>query len=278
VNSGFHPRAGSADTAVQWADSFAKFGYPCFRFDLPGLGDSDGHLPPNVLDFLDLVNAAHYAPVLSDLAKSLCERFRLAGVVLMGHCAGGVSALFTASVSKHIKGVVVLNPYFHEEDARTTTIRNEFRSWIPESRIAGALSRLYDRFKYIRRMIVKNRLPPNANSRLIRSFKQLASAGTPVLFLQAVASNQRVGDFDYVAHIQRSARRVQRIEVKRVENTNHSFFKGTGKTAVEEYALTWLDRWFPLTVADASRARVTKPHAADALPRGFQVGHPVGGD
>lgn len=42
LNPGFQPRAALGDSPVYWADSFAKCGYPSFRFDLPGLGDSGG--------------------------------------------------------------------------------------------------------------------------------------------------------------------------------------------------------------------------------------------
>ena len=47
-NSGVMPRAATGDSAVYWADSFAKCGYPAFRFDLEGLGDSEGTPPARV--------------------------------------------------------------------------------------------------------------------------------------------------------------------------------------------------------------------------------------
>src|SRR5579864_3341102 len=40
-NGGVAPRAGIADASVYWADWLSKCGYPAFRVDLPGLGDSD---------------------------------------------------------------------------------------------------------------------------------------------------------------------------------------------------------------------------------------------
>src|ERR1700690_2549332 len=85
LNHGFLPRAAPGDSAVYWADSFASCGYPSFRFDLPGLGDSDGDIPAQMLDF---INTGGYAPILSATVKELVERFNLSGVVTMGHCAG----------------------------------------------------------------------------------------------------------------------------------------------------------------------------------------------
>jgi len=68
LNSLALPRAASGDSAVYWAESFAKRGYPAFRFDLPGLGDSDGETSTDLLDF---INAGGYAAAAAHLAKGL---------------------------------------------------------------------------------------------------------------------------------------------------------------------------------------------------------------
>src|SRR6202034_2178754 len=47
------PRALIGDTAVYWASSFAAQGYPSLRIDLPGLGDSYGELPKDLLTFIN---------------------------------------------------------------------------------------------------------------------------------------------------------------------------------------------------------------------------------
>lgn len=47
-------RAAHGDAAVYWAESFAERGYPSFRLDLPGFGDSDGDPPTEWLDFIKL--------------------------------------------------------------------------------------------------------------------------------------------------------------------------------------------------------------------------------
>ena len=82
LNPGFLPRAAIGDSAVGWADSFAQCGYPSFRFDLPGLGDSDGEPPAELLDF---INAGGYAAILSATVKEVAERFSLSGMVIVGH-------------------------------------------------------------------------------------------------------------------------------------------------------------------------------------------------
>ncbi len=48
LNSLSLPRAATGDSAVYWAESFADCGYPSFRLDLPGLGDTAGDIPLGV--------------------------------------------------------------------------------------------------------------------------------------------------------------------------------------------------------------------------------------
>src|SRR6202044_2039583 len=94
LNSLSPTRAAAGDSAVYWADSFARSGYPAFRLDMPGFGDSDGNPPPELLKF---INTGGYGPIASALMRELSERFGLSGVVVVGLCAGAVSALYTAA-------------------------------------------------------------------------------------------------------------------------------------------------------------------------------------
>src|ERR1035437_5211404 len=66
------PRAGFADSAVYWADAFAGSGYPSFRFDLPGLGDTCGEIPMELLTFI--TKGAH-ASIVVEKVKELVETF-----------------------------------------------------------------------------------------------------------------------------------------------------------------------------------------------------------
>src|SRR5580698_10178202 len=90
LNSLSPTRAATGDSAVYWADSFAEYGYPSFRIDLPGFGDSDGDTPTDLVNF---INTGGYTSVVALKIKELVERFNLLGVVMVGHCSGAVSAL-----------------------------------------------------------------------------------------------------------------------------------------------------------------------------------------
>ena len=236
MDPGFLPRSGPGDNAIYWADAFSKFGYPCFRLDLPGLGDSQGEVPANLLDFIDLINSGYYGPLVSSVVASLCERFALSGVVAFGPCAAGVSAIYAAAATARIKGLILLDPYFHRPEP-STTIRKAFRSWAPRNWFVRQIITIYDRLKYLKRVILKNRLPNNANLPLIRCWKQLVSAGVPILVFTAPEPVVRTGEFDYFQYL---AGGQPHIRVKEIRGTNHTFAQGSGREVVRDYTAQWL--------------------------------------
>ncbi len=249
VNSGYAPRSGSADASAYWADSFAKCGYPSFRLDLPGMGDSDGVLPEKWLELSDLINGGHFSSFVSEAAKSLTESFHLSGVVIVGHCAGAISAIYAATASQHVKGIVALDPYFFQNDEERNVIRQEISHWVAHNKLAAQLSKVFGRWKQAKMLLQKNRLPANTNLRLIRCWKSLASAGLPMLVLNARGPSQS-RDFDYFRYLQKSSGSGSRIVVKFIEGANHSFADAVGRPAVQRLAERWLKACFPLVIQD----------------------------
>ena len=247
LNSGFLPRSGSGDSAVQWADSVAQQGYPAFRIDLPGLGDSKGHLPLKFLDLVRLINAGYHSKWLRSTVRDLAERFFLAGVILVGPCAGATSAIYGASDSTYVKGIVLLDPYFHLPQDRSN---------IPGTpAFAALMNRIRDTSREaanrLRYEVQGRRLPKNTNFPLIRRWKRLASANLPILVFTADTTRPRPEEFDYVRYLETCSPRNGSLVVKRIEGTDHSFLRGPGKEAVRMYVGQWLDLNFPLMKATA---------------------------
>jgi len=245
LNPGFLPRA--SPSAVYWAESFAKSGYPAFRFDLPGLGDSAGDIPERMLDH---VSAGGYGPVLSAIVKQLAERFGLSGVVLMGLCSGAVTALFTAAITQECAGVVLMDPYFFLPQERMK-IRNELSRWATWSRLGGFVSDIYHRVRHMRQLFRRNKLPGNANRPLLRCWTKLTSGRVPILILKAPAVKTRgikprVGEFDYLEYLQANSGRNSRVTVEFIEGTNHSFADPVGIEAVRQHTEAWLNECFPV--------------------------------
>ena len=115
ILSGFPmPRSAHGDAAVYWANDCAAQGYPTFRIDLPGMGDSYGDVPAELLPF---TATGGYERVATAAIKQIVERFALDGVVILGHCSGSISAIFVAAAAKECRGLALLDPPFFSATA-----------------------------------------------------------------------------------------------------------------------------------------------------------------
>jgi alpha-beta hydrolase superfamily lysophospholipase len=266
VNSLSLPRAASGDAAVQWAEAFAQRGYPTFRVDLPGLGDSEGDAST---DLLDVINAGGFASVAAATAKELVHRFQLSGLVLFGHCAGSVSALYAAAAGKECKGLVLLDPYFHLPQVKRSRVREELSDWARRSAVGRILSNMFDRAKNLALVVNGGAPPGNANEQLLACWKQVATAGLPILLLQAPGikangSKPRVGDFDYIDHVVKVAGRKSRVSVEFIESADHSFANSEGRQAVQQHMEDWLASEFPLAGRTMKGKTTTPLRTSDA--------------
>jgi len=178
-------------------------------------------------------------------------------VVIVGHCAGSVSALFAASGCKECKGLILMDPYFHLPLAKRPEVREKLSHWVRRSGIGKALSNLYDRAKHLRLVLGGTSLPGNANSALLSKWKSLATTGLPILIfkapgIKASGSKPRLGDFDYIQHVLKLAGRKSRVVVKTIAKADHSFANRAGREAVREEIENWLATYFPLSDPEMS--------------------------
>ena len=156
LNSLSIPRTATGDSAVYWADSLARGGYPVFRLDLPGLGDSCGEVPNELLDF---INEGGFGSIASAKAKELVQRFDLAGVVIVGHCAGAITAIHAAAGCPECKGLILMDPYFHLQKANRPKVRQKLSDWARRSKLGGLFSNIYDLARDVRLLLLRNAPP-----------------------------------------------------------------------------------------------------------------------
>jgi pimeloyl-ACP methyl ester carboxylesterase len=256
------PRAAHGDAAVSWADSFASLGYPSFRIDLPGSGDSEGVVPPEQL--FEYVNAGKHERVTVEVVKQLVELYNLTGVVALGHCAGAVAGIFAAAICADIRGLVVMDPQFHLPPAGRPKVTRALFEWSSLSRFGGILHNIYDRLNYIRLQLRKNRPPENANFPMLKRWKDLASAGLPILMLnapepKAQGTKPRIGKFDYISHIRKLAGNRNRLEIRIIESAHHTFSDPVGREAIRLNVEQWLPTFFPFQNQGPAAAEVAQP-------------------
>jgi pimeloyl-ACP methyl ester carboxylesterase len=258
LNSLSLPRAATGDSAIFWAESFAEAGYPSFRIDLPGLGDSDGDAPP---DFLRFINTGGYALSVSAGVKELVARFNLSGMVIVGHCAGAVSAVYAASLTDECRGLVLMDPYFHLPRAVRPKVRQGLTEWASRNPLGGRLSDAFDRLKHFRLYLRGNAPPANANFNLLNRWRKLTSTGLPILVLRApgvktAGAKPRLGEFDYFSYVQELAGKKNQVLFRFIDGTNHSFADRAGRIAVQQTTHCWLNAYLPLTSrTSAARGR-----------------------
>jgi pimeloyl-ACP methyl ester carboxylesterase len=245
LNSLSPTRAAHGDSAVFWADSFACAGYPAIRLDLPGFGDSAGEPPP---DLLNSLNSGHYAGIVSTLTAEILERWELSGVVLVGLCAGALTAVFSAGTSERCKGTILMDPYFHLPFKKPSRIREKLTGRFLRSEAGRRLTAGHGRLKAARQFFLGDLPPGNANFHLLDSWKQLASAGLPMLVFKAPGA-ARAGEFDYSAFLQKKSGRKSQVVWKTVEGAGHTFSNKIGREAVRAASLDWLKSNFSEPVA-----------------------------
>jgi len=266
VNSLALPRAATGDSAVYWAESFARCGYPSFRLDLSGLGDADGDIPADLLGF---INSGGYSELVTAAVKNLVERFSLSGVVMVGHCAGTVSAIFAAGGSKECRGVVLMDPYFYLKQMLRPKVRDELSDWASRNKFGGLMRRVYGSLREVYLFFRRNALPRNANFPLLNCWKRLASAGLPILIMNSSgpdsdANRSKTGEFDYIKYVLKLAGRRSQVVVKWIEDTDHSFANRTGREAVRQYSERWLNSCFPIRREAVSAVDSLRSESSDS--------------
>ena len=247
LNSLTMSRAATGDTFVQWAHSIARCGLHAFRIDLPGLGDSEGVAGPGVHDS---INAGCFASEVKLLASELESRFRLSGIVVLGHCAGAVSAVYAAPGAS-FRGLILLDPYFNLARAEKPMVRHKLSRWALLTSFGRSAHNLRDHIRNVRYSLRDVSLPSDANTQLLARWKQVATSGLPILVLKAPGfkargSAPRLGEFDYIDYALKLAGNNHRICVEFIEGANHTFSNSKGRVTVEKHMVDWLSTGFPV--------------------------------
>lgn len=117
VTGGPQYRVGSHRQFVLLARHLVRHGVAALRFDYRGMGDSEGVARPyhQINDDLEAAIAAFFAaqPAMRQL-------------VLWGLCDGATAAALHASRDPRIAGLILLNPWVHDEQLHAQTLRQHY--------------------------------------------------------------------------------------------------------------------------------------------------------
>ncbi len=113
VAGGPQYRIGGHRQMVIWARKLSSRGFPVFRFDFAGMGDSYG----KYVEFEDTENDIRDA-----LTRFFEEVPSLKRVVLWGECNASSSSLLFAYKDQRVKGIVMINPWVRTEQGQAKAV------------------------------------------------------------------------------------------------------------------------------------------------------------
>jgi pimeloyl-ACP methyl ester carboxylesterase len=256
VNPGHVPRDGHGGLAAKACDRLAARGYPCFRFDLPALGDSPGRLPTHAEELYAFVADGGYVPITLALARVICEQHAVDGVVLGGLCGAAVTGIYAADQAPSVVRALIL---FEPELFRTTPQGEDARAVGVEERGKGLYAKVFSYWgwmtiltmenayaKYVplprkailKALMNKEELPSVANVPLVEAWQRVIGRRTPTLAVTAKGKVREVF-FDRINNVALKRVPTSSMEHVRLEGTNHIFTTG----GAIERVITLLERW-----------------------------------
>ncbi len=256
LNPGYAPRDGQGGLAVKLCDALASRGVPCFRYDLPGLGDAPGPLPERMMQYFALVTRGDFTQLCARLVREVCAREQLDGVVLGGLCGGAVNALFASAVEpKRIHGLLLLEPELYLSDDEKREPRAH--PWLPPraaKQIDRVVTKLLSSWWWMKLLSLEHplgrklplpreailsylvrhtSLPDVTNVPLTLAWQRWVREGRPVLVITA-QGKLRERFFERITDAALQGVTRKNYAHVRVPNTNHIFTTGGASDTVTD--------------------------------------------
>jgi hypothetical protein len=272
LNGGYVPRDGHAGLSVKICDALAERGFPSFRFDLPMLGDSPGQPPPLADEFFELIYRGDFCEPTLAIARELCRRHLLDGVILSGLCGGASTAIYAADRAPSlIVGLALLEPELYRATAKDHAPHENGEALGLAHKFAGKLFSYWgwmrlltrengmSRFAFLPReqildlVLPRHKLPETTNIPLVGAFCRTVNALFPTLVVTAQGKLHEVF-FDRITGVVLNGARRPNLTHLRVAGTNHTFTTGGAIEEVSSHVVDWATRTFPTPARDASTA------------------------
>ncbi|MCU0690417.1 MAG: hypothetical protein MUF54_03360 [Polyangiaceae bacterium] len=263
VNPGHVPRDGHGGLAAKACDRMAARGLHCFRFDMPGLGDTKGMVPQAAETLYDFVASGGYAGVTTELAVQTQDRYNLQGIIMGGLCGAAVNGIYSAdSLPKTIRALMLLEPEMFKTVPQGETAEERNAPVENAGVIERVASQVFSYWGWMTLLTAENRyakyvpmprkailnllnkrkeLPSVANLRLVEAWQRVRARRTPTLVITAQGKIREVF-FDRIntACLQRVG--TEGMEHIRVEGTNHLFTTGGAMDRVVGVMENWSEK------------------------------------
>lgn len=138
------------------AQAYVEMGYPVFRFDFAGLGDSEGRLDSRYLSVIyNSIQRGRYIDDTRDALDWLAETQGLKTFVVGGLCGGAITGMLTAQDDRRIKGLLALGIPVALDMGDENWAQNLSRGQLEQLR-AGYLRKLLDPKSWLRLLTMKS--------------------------------------------------------------------------------------------------------------------------
>ena len=281
LSFGQQPRSWVGDLGSSIADRLDVHGYPAFRFDMPGLGDSPGEIPVHLEElWQDILLGAHEGP-LHELCDVLASKYSLEGFVVGGFCGGAVTALFAINArSPLMLGLVLLEPEmavvkihsvtitrapltvdaYHESTDLVLKRLTSFDSWrrlfSGKADFKFWATHWYSLLDYTARKVNalgrnKINLPQETNHRMLSSWQLARRLRIPTLVVSVGSINRSKYYRAYglepgIADIKGKFKWIE------IPNTTHAMLTGGAKDILGKEVVSWISATFPQKVTQSS--------------------------
>jgi pimeloyl-ACP methyl ester carboxylesterase len=243
LNAGLLHRVGPNRIYVELARCLAAAGLTTLRFDFSGIGDSD--VRKDALPF--------EKSVIGEVKDAMDLLGRLRGAhrfILMGLCAGAVSAFNTASADPRVVGTVLINPQGYDEDV--ASLADARRYWRKVFRVFRDPRRwlaTIPRNASYRTMVgqLRRLLSPAPSAEDLRGeFLGLIERGVQMLILFSSEHQRGVDELETILGGRLGQLRASgRLEIETIGQATHTFDELRHQAQLLEAIATWTARTFP---------------------------------
>jgi len=241
-------RAGSHRQFVLLARTLASAGYPVLRFDVAGMGDSDG-------------DQQSFETATSDIRKAIdqlqLQTPSLTKIVLWGLCDGASAALLYLQNGKdsRVEGLCLLNPWVRSvESLARTQVKHYYLERLQQREFWSKLFRgkvAVEAAKgFLNNLSVatqsKKKPADSANAKSYQQKMALAWSQFEGQLLLILSGNDYTAKefLDYTKTHSEWAAALQHPNLERIDlaHADHTFSNGSDRLAVEHQTLGWLHK------------------------------------
>jgi len=111
LNPGIKYRVAPNRLNVKISRLLCSKGYHVFRFDPPGIGDSEGELPNNtpIPDIFESIQKGRFVDDIIETNNFISKTFDLNRIILIGNCGGAITSLLVSRLDERVSDLCLID-------------------------------------------------------------------------------------------------------------------------------------------------------------------------